>query len=154
MDSKGSNKIIQIVKLHQILKKWRKLANASAKTNNKSIKFLKKTLSFSENSVCSIDYVPKGYLAICVGKEQLKRYVIPTHYLSHQSFQILLNEAEEEFGFQQEGVLKLPCEIAIFDKILKVLHFHNGDETDAISSDFSECCSPDVTDQPYPQLCR
>ncbi|KAL9228438.1 hypothetical protein vseg_004021 [Gypsophila vaccaria] len=207
MDSKKSNKIREIVRLQQILKKWRKLAHASSKTNNsnsnsnsnssssnasnsnnnvagvganKGIKFLKKTLSFSDNSVSSVsttEYVPKGYLAVCVGKE-LKRYVIPTHYLGHQAFSILLREAEEEFGFQQEGVLKIPCEVSLFDKILKLVqhkrdndllfHHHqfddcyhqqfiHGNDIDVISASLSGCCSPDVSDQllqPYPQLCR
>ncbi|KAF9675113.1 hypothetical protein SADUNF_Sadunf10G0197600 [Salix dunnii] len=132
---KKSNKISDIVRLQQILKKWRKAANApkssssssSSSTNSsnasKSIKFIKRTLSFtdlSSSSASSNDAVPKGYLAVCVGKE-LKRYIIPTEYLGHQAFGILLREAEEEFGFQQEGVLKIPCEVAVFEKILKVV---------------------------------
>ncbi|KAJ4707652.1 Auxin-responsive protein [Melia azedarach] len=90
MQSKKSNKIRQIVRLQQILRKWRKLANSSKTSSSnssgsKSIKFLKRTLSLSDNSVCnaSTSAVPKGYLAVCVGQE-LKRFVIPTEYLSHQ----------------------------------------------------------------------
>ncbi|KAJ6433184.1 hypothetical protein OIU84_020242 [Salix udensis] len=130
---KKSNKISDIVRLQQILKKWRKAANAPKSSSNsstssgnasKSIKFIKRTLSFTDLSLAaassSNDAVPKGYLAVCVGK-QLKRYIIPTEYLGHQAFGILLREAEEEFGFQQEGVLKIPCEVAVFEKILKVV---------------------------------
>ncbi|XP_071901186.1 protein SMALL AUXIN UP-REGULATED RNA 51-like [Coffea arabica] len=154
MDSKKSNKITEIVRLQQILKKWKKLAakgtggsslishTGTTSTNNtnssggssnssKSIKFLKKTQSFSEResssslnngavSGGSSDVVPKGYLAVCVG-EELKRFVIPMEYLGHQAFGILLREAEEEFGFQQEGVLKIPCQVAVFEKILKMM---------------------------------
>ncbi|PIA43909.1 hypothetical protein AQUCO_01800154v1 [Aquilegia coerulea] len=138
MDSKKSNKISEIVRLQQILKKWRKLANApkngsksststtpTSSTNastNKSIKFLKKTLSFNDNSVSafSSDVVPKGFLAVCVGKE-LKRFIIPTEYLGHRAFGMLLREAEEEFGFQHEGALRIPCEVSVFEKILKVV---------------------------------
>ncbi|GLT61220.1 hypothetical protein SLA2020_339420 [Shorea laevis] len=166
MDSKKSNKIREIVRLQQILKKWKKLANAPKNTSNatsssstttganistagsKSIKFLKRTLSFPDVSAASNDVVPKGFLAVCVGKE-LKRFIIPTEYLGHQAFGILLREAEEEFGFQQEGVLKIPCEVSVFQKILKVveekrevfyLHefgFMNAD------SEMIGCCSPD-----------
>lgn len=131
--SRKSNKIRDIVRLQQILKKWKKLANnsktaaSSAATTtttgsggSKSIKFLKKTLSFTESSLSALANVPKGYIAVCVGKE-LKRFVIPTEYLSHQVFGILLREAEEEFGFQQEGVLKFPCEVELFEKILKLM---------------------------------
>ncbi|XP_030946836.1 auxin-responsive protein SAUR71-like [Quercus lobata] len=130
MDSKKSNKIRDIVRLQQILKKWRKLANSSKTTSSssssrKTIKFLKRTLSSSDYSnirgdVSSNNVVPKGYLAVCVG-EELKRFVIPTEYLGHHAFHILLREAEEEFGFQQTGVLRIPCEVSVFENILKMV---------------------------------
>ncbi|KAL2461944.1 SAUR-like auxin-responsive protein family [Abeliophyllum distichum] len=107
----------------------------------------------------SIDQVPKGYLAVCVGKE-LKRFVIPMEYLGHQAFGILLREAEEEFGFQQQGVLKIPCEVGLFEKILKVMEdkrdvlFLNHDHTDSI---INSCYSPDcdlTSPSHHPQMCR
>ncbi|CAA3022470.1 auxin-responsive SAUR72-like [Olea europaea subsp. europaea] len=129
MDSRKSNKIREIVRLQQILKKWKKLAiknktsSVTLGSGSKSIKFLKKTLSFTESSISSStssEQVPKGYIAVCTGKE-LKRFVIPMEYLGHQAFRVLLREAEEEFGFQQEGVLKIPCEVELFEKILKLM---------------------------------
>lgn len=131
MDQKKSNKIREIVRLQQILKKWRRIANSSKTTtttttlnNSKSIKFLKRTLSLSERegtiTTSNNGSVPKGYLAVCVG-EELKRFIIPTEYLSHQGFMILLREAEEEFGFQQIGVLRFPCEVSVFESVLKMV---------------------------------
>lgn len=188
MDSKKSNKISDIVRLQQILKKWKKLANApkisSSSTGNtgnnsgnfsssgsttnsatKSIKFLKKTLSFTDVSTASNDVVPKGFLAVCVGKE-LKRFIIPTEYLSHQAFVILLREAEEEFGFQQEGVLKIPCEVCVFENILKlveekrdvVFYLHelgfniNADNKEMINCCYSSDC--ELTPSHHLQMCR
>ncbi|CAL0319210.1 unnamed protein product [Lupinus luteus] len=116
--SKKSNKIKQIVRLQQILKNWRKKANSSKTSrsnnnsnnnSNKRTNILKRTLSLSESDGGSCNMVPKGYLAVCVGIE-LKRFVIPTEYLGHQAFHKLLREAEEEFGFEQTGVLRIPCE--------------------------------------------
>ncbi|KAK9282501.1 hypothetical protein L1049_005420 [Liquidambar formosana] len=153
---------VRHVKNLRILKKWKKLANAPKNNTNsgsKSIKFLKKTLSFTDTSSLSAlsnDVVPKGFLAVCVGKE-LKRFTIPTEYLGHQAFGILLREAEEEFGFQQEGVLKIPCEVSVFEKILKVVEekrdvffMHEFDK------DMIGCYSPDceLTQSHHPQLCR
>ncbi|KAF7843114.1 pumilio-like protein 5 isoform X1 [Senna tora] len=148
MDSKKSNKIREIVRLQQILKKWKKVASASSSSSStntnttsnggsssKGIKFLKRTLSFTDVS-CSDNVVPKGFLAVCVGKE-LKRFIIPTQYLRHPAFEVLLREAEEEFGFQQEGVLKFPCQLSTFQHILKlvedkkqVLFLHDIDNND------------------------
>lgn len=152
MDQKKSNKIREIVRLHQILKKWRRIANSSKTTttttannitNSKSMKFLKRTLSLSEREgggggSTMNNAVPKGYLAVCVG-EELKRFIIPTEYLSHQAFQILLREAEEEFGFQQTGVLKIPCEVCVFESILKMVEDQGKNNKDKFSS--HECRS-------------
>ncbi|KAK7310577.1 hypothetical protein RJT34_08170 [Clitoria ternatea] len=53
--------------------------------------------------------VPKGYLAVYVG-EKMKRFVIPMSYLSQPSFQDLLSQAEEEFGYDHPmGGLTIPC---------------------------------------------
>jgi SAUR family protein len=128
---KKPNKIRDIVRLQQILKKWRRAANDSktnssnnnsnSSTTSKSIKFLKRTLSMSEREGGgSSNAVPKGYLAVCVGVD-LNRFVIPTEYLTHQAFHILLREAEEEFGFEQTGVLRIPCEVSVFESILKMV---------------------------------
>ncbi|KAI4326202.1 hypothetical protein MLD38_031540 [Melastoma candidum] len=177
MDSNKSNKISDIVRLQQILKKWKKVAKnapksgirSSASTSNmgssatnstshgsKSIKFLKRTLSFTD--VSTADVVPKGFLAVCVGKD-LARFVIPTRYLRHPAFEMLLQEAEEEFGFQQQGVLKIPCEVVVFQKILKAV-----EEKRDITHLFYECAEKDdysygssdseFTPTHHPQLCR
>ncbi|XP_050887479.1 uncharacterized protein LOC127092634 [Lathyrus oleraceus] len=143
MDQKKSNKIREIVRLQQILKKWRRIANSSkttaTTTNNsltrsKSMKFLKRTLSLSEREGTATTTtssnngsVPKGYLAVCVG-EELKRFIIPTEYLSHEGFMFLLREAEEEFGFQQTGILRFPCEVSVFESVLKMVEDGKNNE--------------------------
>ncbi|KAJ1376641.1 Small auxin-up RNA [Sesbania bispinosa] len=113
MDSpKKPNKIRQIVRLQQILKKWRRMANSSKTSRGNN--------SISEREGGSSNMVPKGYLAVCVGVD-LNRFVIPTEYLGHQAFHVLLREAEEEFGFEQTGVLRIPCEVSVFENILKIV---------------------------------
>ena len=53
--------------------------------------------------------VPKGYLAIYVG-DKLRRFVIPISFLNQPSFQGLLSQAEEEFGYDHPtGGLTIPC---------------------------------------------
>ncbi|XP_054813998.1 auxin-induced protein 15A-like [Prosopis cineraria] len=62
--------------------------------------------------------VPKGYLAIYVG-EEMKRFVIPISHLNQPSFQVLLSEAEEEFGHDHPmGALTIPCREDIFLKVI------------------------------------
>nr|KYP68297.1 Auxin-induced protein X10A [Cajanus cajan] len=53
--------------------------------------------------------VPKGYLAVYVG-DKMRRFVIPVSYLNQPSFQQLLSQAEEEFGYDHPtGGLTIPC---------------------------------------------
>lgn len=61
--------------------------------------------------------IPKGYLAVYVGDE-MQRYVIPAIYLSFPDFSVLMESVAEEFGYEQEGGLRIPCEEEEFQEIL------------------------------------
>ncbi|OMO92863.1 Auxin responsive SAUR protein [Corchorus olitorius] len=66
---------------------------------------LKRTLSSSETMA-----VPKGHFAVYVGETEKKRFVVPISFLKHPSFQNLLSQAEEEYGFNHPmGALTIPC---------------------------------------------
>ena len=59
--------------------------------------------------------IPKGYVAVYVGKEQKKRFLIPVSYVNQPLFQDLLSQAEEEFGFDHPmGGLTIPCGEDVF----------------------------------------
>ncbi|XP_039046975.1 cyclin-U1-1-like [Hibiscus syriacus] len=54
--------------------------------------------------------VPKGHFVVYVGEVKKKRFVVPISFLKHPSFQNLLSQAEEEFGFNHPlGALVIPC---------------------------------------------
>ncbi|KAI3980197.1 hypothetical protein MKX01_033338 [Papaver californicum] len=72
--------------------------------------------------------VPKGYLAVYVGPE-LRRFIIPTTYLAQPLFKILLEKAEEEFGFEHKGGLTIPCEIETFKYLLKYMETNKAHPT-------------------------
>ncbi|AES71920.1 putative small auxin-up RNA [Medicago truncatula] len=79
--------------------------------------------SFSSSQTSKVLNVPKGYLAVYVG-EQMKRFVIPTSYLNQASFQNLLSQAEEEFGYDHPmGGLTIPCTEDVF---LHITSHFNG----------------------------
>ncbi|KAL8060259.1 hypothetical protein ABFX02_02G013000 [Erythranthe guttata] len=62
--------------------------------------------------------VPKGHLAVYVGENEKKRFVIPLSYLNHPLFQELLCRVEEEFGFHHPmGGLTIPCSQDLFVEI-------------------------------------
>ncbi|KAK2381577.1 auxin-induced protein 15A [Trifolium repens] len=66
--------------------------------------------------------VPKGYLAVYVG-EEMKRFVIPVSYLNQISFQDLLSQSEEQFGFDHPmGGITIPCREDVFLEITSSLN--------------------------------
>ena len=69
---------------------------------------------------CYVPDVPHGFFAVYAGRER-KRYVIPTSYLNHPAFFLLLEKAKEEFGFSQKGGLNMPFEVLLFERLLWLL---------------------------------
>ncbi|XP_010531493.1 PREDICTED: auxin-induced protein 15A-like [Tarenaya hassleriana] len=57
--------------------------------------------------------VPKGHFPVYVG-EKRTRYIVPISFLGHPEFQTLLQQAEEEFGFNHDMGLTIPCEEVVF----------------------------------------
>ncbi|KAL3830115.1 hypothetical protein ACJIZ3_018917 [Penstemon smallii] len=93
---KKANMIKQIVRLRHFVQLWK----------NKSLALRRST--------------PSGSVAVYVGTER-RRFVIPTRFLNLPVFVDLLNQAEEEFGFQRTGGLVLPCKPGFFKEILRFL---------------------------------
>ncbi|MCD7469316.1 hypothetical protein HAX54_008250 [Datura stramonium] len=71
--------------------------------------------------------VPRGFLAVYVGPE-LRRFIIPTSYLSDPLFKLLLEKVEEEFGFDHTGGLTIPCEIETFKFLMQCMENHQRDQ--------------------------
>ena len=87
-------------------------------------RLLQRSLSNASQYLAAVEDVPKGYLAVYVGEEsEMKRFVIPISYLNHPSFQDLLSQAEEEFGFGHPmGGLTIPCSEEAFINLISSLN--------------------------------
>lgn len=66
---------------------------------------------------------PVGCFSVYVGTQK-QRFVVKTNLLNHPLFVELLEEAELEYGFNNDGPLELPCEV---DHFLGVLMEIDGD---------------------------
>ncbi|KAM5549927.1 hypothetical protein ABKV19_001048 [Rosa sericea] len=76
----------------------------------KLLSTIRRSLLTSKLSSVATTNVPKGHLAVYVGEEQKKRFIIPISYLNHQWFKELLNFSEEKFGFTHPmGGITIPC---------------------------------------------
>ncbi|KAE8676891.1 GATA protein [Hibiscus syriacus] len=56
---------------------------------------------------------PSGSFAIYVREEE-QRFVVPTSYLSHPLFKMLLEKSYNEYGFEQRDKLIVLCSVATF----------------------------------------
>ncbi|BAT75401.1 hypothetical protein LR48_Vigan01g178700 [Vigna angularis] len=64
--------------------------------------------------------VPKGHFAVYVG-ENRTRYIVPISWLAHPQFQTLLQRAEEEFGFNHDMGLTIPCDEVVFEFLTSMI---------------------------------
>ncbi|KAK4482650.1 hypothetical protein RD792_009814 [Penstemon davidsonii] len=89
----------------------------------KSLALLGKKSSSDEDNIIESTYVPddvkEGHFAVlAVGDEELKRFIVPLSYLTHPSFLRLLEQAAEEYGFDHEGALMVPCRPNELERLL------------------------------------
>ncbi|KAF3441640.1 hypothetical protein FNV43_RR15555 [Rhamnella rubrinervis] len=68
---------------------------------------------------------PTGFFALYVGDER-QRFVVPTSYLSHPLFKMLLDKAYDEFGFEQRNGLVVPCSVSTFQEVVNAVECTNG----------------------------
>ncbi|XP_031258295.1 auxin-responsive protein SAUR71 [Pistacia vera] len=65
--------------------------------------------------------VKKGHFAVVAVKgEKPKRFTLELGYLNNPEFIKLLEQAQEEFGFEQKGVLAVPCQPEELQDILNL----------------------------------
>ncbi|CAN1183431.1 Auxin-responsive protein SAUR50 [Linum perenne] len=115
------NKIWQIIRIQQMLKQWRQKSTTKA---------------LSVSSSPSPD-VPAGYVAIYVGANG-RRFVVRAKYLNHPIFNTILSLAEEEYGFKNDGPLRIPCEEWEFEEILRFVS--RSDHSKFMNVDDEERC--------------
>lgn len=68
-------------------------------------------------------YVPEdvkeGHFAVIAEcGEEPRRFVVPLSCLAHPRFLMLLEQAADEYGFDREGALTIPCRPSEFERIL------------------------------------
>lgn len=108
MPSSKCSQIRHIVRLRQMLRRWRNKARMSA------------TRAPSD--------VPEGHVAVCVGTNYT-RFIVRASYLNHPVFKKLLLKAEEEYGFTNHGPLAIPCDETLFQEIIRFISRSGSDNS-------------------------
>ncbi|KAL5698227.1 hypothetical protein ACHQM5_029294 [Ranunculus cassubicifolius] len=63
-----------------------------------------------------VQMIPKGYIPVCVGIDnETKRFMVHRKSLVDVEFLQLLCKSAEEYGFRNEGVLRIPCDAKEFE---------------------------------------
>ncbi|KAK4780914.1 hypothetical protein SAY87_017020 [Trapa incisa] len=106
---KPAAKMPQTAALKQILKKCSTFARRSSSSN-----------SWVEEDGGLPRDVPRGHFAVYVG-ENRSRYIVPISWLGHPQFQCLLQRAEEEYGFDHDMGITIPCEEIAFRSLITSL---------------------------------
>ncbi|CAL1355635.1 unnamed protein product [Linum trigynum] len=103
---KSSNKLPQTAVIKQILKRCSSLGKRNG---------------YHDGSCGGLPLdVPKGHFVVYVG-ENRSRYIVPISFLTRPEFQTLLHQAEEEFGFDHDMGLTIPCEEVVFQSLTSML---------------------------------
>lgn len=68
---------------------------------------------------------PEGCFAVYVGAERQK-FAIKTEYANHPLFEMLLEDAELEYGYNSEGPILLACDVDLFYKVLAEMEMEMG----------------------------
>ncbi|KAL3851032.1 hypothetical protein ACJIZ3_012914 [Penstemon smallii] len=62
--------------------------------------------------------VPEGHVPVYVGDE-MERFVVNAELVNHPIFVKLLNKSAAEYGYEQKGVLRIPCHVYLFKRVLE-----------------------------------
>ncbi|KAH7561099.1 hypothetical protein ACOSP7_016328 [Xanthoceras sorbifolium] len=130
-----------IVKLKIVVQKLQKSLLLGKKSSS-----YEETRGSSSNNQVPED-VKEGHLAVlAVDGDQPKRFIVPLIYLTHPTFLRLLEQSAEEYGFDREGALTIPCRPCELERILSEQWQEEEEEGDSsatstVSVKWSSCNS-------------
>lgn len=87
---------------------------------NKSLSAICARLRSRNDQAEAKGFVRKGFVPLHVGTndEAMERICIPLKLINHPCFVYLLDQSAKEFGYNQEGLLRISCDVDKFKDIL------------------------------------
>ncbi|XP_039030096.1 auxin-responsive protein SAUR72-like [Hibiscus syriacus] len=84
--------------------------------------------------------VPEGHVPVYVG-EGMERFVVSAELLNHPVFVGLLNKSAQEYGYEQKGVLHIPCHVLVFERVMEALRLGvESHDLEDLFRTFSDYC--------------
>ncbi|RWW07313.1 hypothetical protein GW17_00029310 [Ensete ventricosum] len=74
----------------------------------------------SGKEVWAEEKIPKGYVPMLVGDEedQAERFLVHVKLLNDRRFVALMEMAAGEFGYNQQGIIRMPCNAQHFQRMV------------------------------------
>ncbi|CAK7335847.1 unnamed protein product [Dovyalis caffra] len=74
------------------------------------------------------DIVPAGHFPVYVGLDQdtTERFIVNAELLHHPLFIELLHRSAQEYGYDQRGVLRIPVNVVVFERVLESVKLGEG----------------------------
>lgn len=81
---------------------------------------LSRAVNFRRGGATSSFPTPRGYVPVAVGvDDETKRFMIHTTALSNAEFSQFLWRSAEEYGFCNEGILRIPYDAKAFEEWMR-----------------------------------
>ncbi|RDX70809.1 Auxin-responsive protein SAUR72, partial [Mucuna pruriens] len=104
--------------MKQLIRKLSRVGDSSQYTLLRSeSRRPRRAVSFRRNQH---EGVPAGHVPVYVG-EEMERFVVSAELLNHPVFVKMLNRSAQEYGYEQKGVLRIPCHVIVFQRVLEAL---------------------------------
>ncbi|XP_030475113.2 auxin-responsive protein SAUR50-like [Syzygium oleosum] len=107
------------------LKKLANMAKERARSADQEVGLLRERYGEECSPSSPSSTTPLGCFPVYVG-EGRQRFLVPTGFLSHPLFKMLLEKASDEFGFEQRNGLTVPCSVSVFQEVLNAVECCNG----------------------------
>ncbi|KAK9266374.1 hypothetical protein L1049_013984 [Liquidambar formosana] len=131
----SSKKKSGIVRLKLVVEKLQKSLSLGKKWASNLDKFEEVT-----DPTTVPDDVKEGHFAVmAVDDEEPRRFVVPLTYLTHPAFLRLLEQAAEEYGFDHEGALTIPCRPCELERILAEQWQEERHSSTSVGVDWGSC---------------
>ncbi|KAJ7947863.1 Auxin-responsive protein [Quillaja saponaria] len=119
-----------IVKLKIVVEKLQKSLLLGKKSNSNCNYCEEECEEVCDLTNCVVpEDVKEGHFAVIAADgEEPKRFVVPLSCLTHPTFLRLLEQAEEEYGFDHEGALAIPCRPSELERILMAEQWWQGED--------------------------
>ncbi|XP_009772845.1 auxin-responsive protein SAUR71-like [Nicotiana sylvestris] len=126
--------------MKKLIRRLSRVADSSSnysllRSESRSASRPRRLQSFRTGKLRSGPGVPEGHLPVYVGDE-MERFIVSAELLNHPIFVELLNKSAQEYGYEQRGVLRIPCHVLIFERVLEALRL--GDDLQDLLSALSD----------------